>query len=162
MVLVNSINGRKNYYLSTPLMERYELAKDPYMEFRYGIELITYDSLGAESSRLLADYAIYYERRELWEARGNVTATSSDGNRLFTQQLFWNQKTDQVYSNVDSRIESADDVFTGQGFQSDSSFREWEFRNTVGRVMVDVDEMTAEPEQDEVTSESELSDSDHQ
>ena len=142
MRLVNSVNGRKTYYLYTPLMERYELAQDPYMEFRYGLEITNYDTLGMPASKLVTDYAIYYENRELWEARGNVVASSQDGKKLYTQQLFWDQKTDRVYSNVDSRVVDGEDEFIGDGFESDSKFTKWEFRNPVGRVMVNMDDVS--------------------
>ena len=140
LTLINSQNGKKMYYLYTPLMERYQLAQDPYMEFRYGLEIINYDTLGVEASKLVCDYAIFYENRELWEARGNVVASSNDGKKLFTQQLFWDQKTDKIYSNVDSRVVDGDDEFIGDGFESDSGFNQWEFRNPVGRVMVDMEQ----------------------
>lgn len=140
LTMVFSTNGEKEYRFWTPLMERYEFAKDPYMEFRYGINIITYDSLGGEASRLRADYAIFYEKRELWETRGNVVGVSADGRELHTQQLFWNQKIDKVYSNVDSRIVDGYDEFVGEGFESDSEFKEWIFKESEGRMWVESDD----------------------
>jgi LPS export ABC transporter protein LptC len=140
LTMVFSTNGEKEYRFWTPLMERYEFAKDPYMEFRYGINIITYDSLGGEASRLRADYAIFYEKRELWETRGNVVGVSADGRELHTQQLFWNQQIDKVYSNVDSRIVDGYDEFVGEGFESDSEFKEWIFKESEGRMWVESDD----------------------
>lgn len=140
LTMINSTNGQKEYRFWTPLMERYEFAKDPYMEFRYGINIITYDSLGGEASRLRADYAIFYEKRELWETRGNVVGKSADGRELYTQQLFWDQKIDKVYSNVDSKIIDGYDEFVGEGFESDSEFKEWVFKESEGRMWVESDD----------------------
>ncbi len=137
LTMVFTKNGVKEYRFWTPLMERYEFARDPYMEFRRGINIITFDSLGADNSKLRADYAIFYEKRELWETRGNVVGESADGRKLFTQQLFWDQKTDKVYSNVDCRIVDGDDEFVGEGFESDSEFNDWLFRESEGRMWVD-------------------------
>ena len=137
LTMIYTKNGQKDYRFTTPLMERYEFARDPYMEFRYGIEIITFDSLGNEASQLLADYAIYYEKRELWEARGNVRGRGSDGRKLYTQQIFWDEKTDKVYSNVDTKVVDGDDVFVGEGFESDSEFKDWVFRESEGRMWVD-------------------------
>ncbi len=137
LTMVYTKNGVKEYRFWTPLMERYEFARDPYMEFRYGINIITFDSLGADNSSLRADYAIFYEKRELWETRGNVVGESADGRKLFTQQLFWDQKTDKVYSNVDCKIVDGEDEFVGEGFESDSEFKEWLFRESEGRMWVD-------------------------
>ncbi len=137
LTMVYTKNGVKEYRFWTPLMERYEFARDPYMEFRRGINIVTFDSLGGDDSKLRADYAIFYEKRELWETRGNVVGESADGRKLFTQQLFWDQKTDKVYSNVDCRIVDGDDEFVGEGFESDSEFKDWVFRESEGRMWVD-------------------------
>lgn len=137
LTMVYTKNGVKEYRFWTPLMERYEFARDPYMEFRRGINIVTFDSLGGDESKLRADYAIFYEKRELWETRGNVVGESADGRKLFTQQLFWDQKTDKVYSNVDCRIVDGDDEFVGEGFESDSEFKDWVFRESEGRMWVD-------------------------
>lgn len=151
LTMVYSKNGKKEYRFWTPLMERYEFARDPYMEFRYGINIITFDSLGRDNSRLRADYAIFYEKRELWETRGNVVGTSADGRQLFTQQLFWDQRTDKVYSNVDCRIVDGSDTFVGEGFESDSEFNDWVFRESEGRMWVDATqgEATAKPKEEQ-------------
>lgn len=144
LTMIYTKNGKKDYRFYTPLMERYELARDPYMEFRYGINIITYDSLGSDASNLVADYAIFYERRELWECRGNVVGKGEDGRTLYTQQLFWDQKTDKVYSNVDCKIVDGTDTFVGEGFESDSEFNDWVFRESEGRMWVDASQATEE------------------
>ncbi len=151
LTMIYTKNGQKDYRFSTPLMERYELAREPYMEFRYGINIITFDSLGNEASNLIADYAIYYEHRELWEARGNVEGTGEDGRKLYTQQLFWDEKTDKVYSNVDCKVVDGLDVFVGEGFESDSEFKDWVFRESEGRMWVDVSESEEGEEGEEGT-----------
>lgn len=50
------------------------LAKEPYQEFRKGVDIVTYqkDSTGAVDATLTANYAIHYGNRKLWEAKGNV------------------------------------------------------------------------------------------
>lgn len=144
LTMIYTKNGKKDYRFYTPLMERYELAREPYMEFRYGINIITYDSLGSDASNLVADYAIFYERRELWECRGNVVGRGEDGRELYTQQLFWDQKTDKVYSNVDCKIVDGGDVFVGEGFESDSEFKDWVFRESEGRMWVDASQASDE------------------
>ena len=104
--IINSQNGRRSYHFVTPLLEGYTLAREPYREFRKGIKITTYqdDSLSSVDAVLTANYAIYYEKRELWEAKGNVVVEKSDGKTLYTQQLFWNARTGKIYSNVDSKI----------------------------------------------------------
>lgn len=140
--VVMSQNGRRSYLFHTPLLEGYSLAREPYREFRKGIEITTYkdDSLAQTDAVLTANYAIYYTDRELWEAKGNVVVEQSDGKTLYTQQLFWNARTRKVYSNVDSKIvqNGGRDVFIGEGFESDEEFKEWRFRRMKGRMEVEM------------------------
>lgn len=140
--VVMSQNGRRSYHFKTPLLEGYSLAREPYREFPKGVEITTYknDSLSSVDAVLTANYAIYYETRDLWEARGNVVVEKSDGKTLYTQQLFWNARTKKIYSNVDSKIvqNNGRDVFIGEGFESDEEFKDWRFRRMKGRMEVEV------------------------
>ena len=133
MSITMSENGRKSYHFETPLIEGYSMAHDPYREFRKGIKITIYDeNTGAESATLTAIYAIFYEDRKLWEAKGDVVATNSDGRQLFTSQLFWNQATHKVYSNVDSKIVDGDEVHHCEGFESDEAMKDWSYRKLKG------------------------------
>ena len=140
--VVMSQNGRRSYHFVTPLLEGYSLAREPYREFRKGVKITTYqnDSLTTVDAVLTANYAIYYENRELWEAKGNVVVEKSDGKTLYTQQLFWNARTKKIYSNVDSKIvqNNGRDVFIGEGFESDEEFTDWRFRRMKGRMEVEM------------------------
>ena len=140
--VVMSQNGRRSYHFVTPLLEGYSLAREPYREFRKGVKITTYqnDSLTTVDAVLTANYAIYYENRELWEAKGNVVVEKSDGKTLYTQQLFWNARTKKIYSNVDSKIvqNNGRDVFIGEGFESDEEFKDWRFRRMKGRMEVEM------------------------
>ena len=151
--VVMSQNGRRSYHFVTPLLEGYSLAREPYREFRKGVKITTYqnDSLTTVDAVLTANYAIYYENRELWEAKGNVVVEKSDGKTLYTQQLFWNAKTQRIYSNVDTKIvqNEGGNVFQGEGFESDEAFKEWRFRRFTGKMDVDVSQEDDEPSESE-------------
>lgn len=137
--ILSSENGQNKYSFETPLMEQYDNAPEPYWEFRKGIHIVTFDSLQMEDATLVADYAIYFKEKDLWEAKGNVVGTNAQGQILETQQLFWDRKGQKIYSNVDSRITQGNDVIIGTGFESDESLQDWEFRQTKGIVTVDTE-----------------------
>ena len=136
--IVESQNGRRSYHFVTPLVEGYSLAREPYREFRKGVKITTYkdDSLSTVDAVLTANYAIYYENRKLWE----LELSSIEGLTSKRRQLFWNQQTKKIYSNVDSKIVQNDgrDVFIGEGFESDEEFKDWRFRRMKGRMEVEV------------------------
>ena len=140
--VIMSENGRRSYFFKAPLLEGYTLVKEPYREFRKGIEITTYqdDSLTTVDAVLTANYAIYYENRELWEAKGNVVVEKSDGKTLYTQQLFWNEKTRRIWSNVDSKIvEESGNSYIVEGFESDDQLKDWKFRRIKGRMWVNIE-----------------------
>ncbi len=139
LTIIESENGRKSYRFTTPLLEGYTLGRDPYREFRKGIDITTYkdDSLTTVNATLRANYAIYYENRKLWEVKGNVVVTKSDGTRLYTQQLFWNSITKRIYSNVDTKVVTETDTFIGEGFESDEELNDLHFRRFKSKMRVD-------------------------
>ena len=132
-------NGRKSYCFTTPLLEGYTAGKEPYREFRKGVKIVTYykDSSDVVDVTLTANYAIYYENRKLWEAKGNVVVIKSDGKELYTEQLFWNNITKKIYSNVDSKIVEPEGEFFVTGFESDEEFRYWSSREMDGHMEVE-------------------------
>lgn len=139
LTIVVSENGRRSYRFTTPLLEGYTLGRDPYREFRKGIKITTYqdDSLTTVNATIESNYAIYYENRKLWEAKGNVRIVKHDGTKVFTQQLFWNSTTKRVYSNVDTKIVTENDTHFAEGFESDEELVELNFRHWKGKVKMD-------------------------
>ena len=132
-------NGKRSYSFSSPLMEGYSMASNPYQEFRRGIRMTTFtDSLSLVDATITANYAIYYERQKLWEAKGNVVIIKNnreegdtavkDLTEIYTQQLFWNATTKKIYSNVDTKVLQADGWHFGVGFDADDDLKNIHFR----------------------------------
>ena len=141
LTIVVTENGRKSYRFTTPLLEGYMLGRDPYREFRKGISITTFqdDSMQTVNATLEANYAIYYENRKLWEAKGNVRVNKFDGTKLYTQQLFWDSTTKHIYSNVDTKVVTENDTHFCEGFDSDEDFVELKFRRWKGKMLMEED-----------------------
>lgn len=137
--IISTENGQKQYQFFTPLLEGYTAGDEPYREFRRGIRMVTFqkDSTNLVDVTLTANYAIYYEKRKLWEAKGNVVVKKFDGKTLYTEQLFWNDITNKIYSNVDTKIVEPDGETYVSGFESDEEFRYWSAREMDGRMEVE-------------------------
>lgn len=144
--MIRSENGRRSLIFESPLVEGYTLGNNPYREFRRGIRVTTFndDSLSTVNVILDANYAIYYENRQLWEARGDVVVRKSDGKTLYTQQLFWNLVTKRVYSNVDSKVveNGGRDVAYGEGFETDETFKDVHWRKLRSMMTVNVSSLS--------------------
>ena len=145
LTIIQSKNGKVGYRFTTPLMERYELAREPFSEFRKGVRIETYnDSTGLTETTLTANYSIWLEKQDLWEAKGNVKAVNAKGEQLETEQLFWDRKAKRVYSNVDTKVTREDLVVYGEGFESDDEFKDYKMRKTRGSVVVDTEPRKAD------------------
>jgi hypothetical protein len=122
--------------MRAPLREEYGYANPAYEEYTRGMEAVGFDSLGRPSSSVVADYALHWTVRDVWELNGNVVVEGEDGQKLFTQQLRWDRKIKKIYSNVDCRVEQDGDVLYGVGFEAADDFSWWTFNGVTGTVSV--------------------------
>lgn len=127
-----SDSGITRYRIKTVHWEVYDKADPPYWEFPQGIYLEKFDmDLNVEAS-LQSDYAYYDEQAQIWELDGNVHAVNLEGEEFDTPQLFWNQKTERVYSDSVIRITRETSVITGIGFESNQSMSKYTIRKPQG------------------------------
>jgi LPS export ABC transporter protein LptC len=132
LTITQSKNGALKGQFSTPLMQEYAYAPEPYQEYPRGVDFVTYDSVGGQESHLRANYALFWIDLERWDLKGDVVYTTVGGDKLETQQLTWNQKSELIWSNVSTRLTRTGDVQTGAGFTSTQDLRKWSFRRVEG------------------------------
>jgi hypothetical protein len=146
MERLSTENGAKKQLMRAPLMEEHAFAKDAFMEFREGMEVIGFDSLGLNpSSRVVADHALHWTARDLWQLSGNVVVEGEEGQKLYTQQLFWDAKTHKIWSNIDSKLEEDGGVLHVVSFEAMDDFSRFEGRNGDGTMEVDVEPVESPP-----------------
>jgi LPS export ABC transporter protein LptC len=64
-------------------------------------------------------------------AKGNVVVVNPQGNRLETEELFWDRKSSKVASERFVRLVREDDVLTGVGFESDPNLERYRIEREV-------------------------------
>ena len=96
-----------------------------YWSFEKGVYLEKFDENHVVDADIKADTAYYYDNDRLWELRGNVAIKNLKGERFNTELLFWDEKTQKVYSDKFIRIEQLDKIVTGEGFESNQSMTEY-------------------------------------
>lgn len=106
----------------------YQFADEPYTEFPKGITVYTYDNELKQESSLTANYAIYYEKKLLWQAKNNVVAKNRKGEQLYTEELYWDQNKRIIYTNVNVKINSVSGIIYGKGMIADENFDNWEVK----------------------------------
>lgn len=135
--IVYTENGIVKVKITAPESLYFQFAEEPYNEFPQGIMVTNYTDSLTIDSKLTSNYAIYYEKKKLWNARYNVVAVNSRGQVLNTEQLFWDEASKRIYSNDMVKITSANDVVFGQGFESDERFDDWVIRKISAEIYVD-------------------------
>lgn len=127
-----SDSGITRYRLKAKEWLVFGKAADPHWYFPEGFYLEKFDTLFHAEAIVKADTAYYYDKRGLWELIGNVEVESLQGERFETSQLFWNQKDEKVYSDKYIRIEQADKIITGIGFESNQNMTQYKIFNSQG------------------------------
>ncbi|MGC9342739.1 MAG: LPS export ABC transporter periplasmic protein LptC [Bacteroidales bacterium] len=136
--IVYTDSSRLQMILEAPSIRRFSNVERPYMEFPEGIYVRFYDDSLKVESEIMANYAIYFNEERLWEARGDVVANNIEkGEKLNTEELFWDENKEVIFSNSFSRIETEDGTFYGQeGFESNQRFSKWRLKGSRGTVNV--------------------------
>lgn len=113
-------SGLVNLVLSTPIIETYSNANPPYSEFTKGIRVDFYDGKKEPIAYVTSNYAKYFENKKLWELSDSVVVMNESGSKLETEQLFWDQERDRIYSERMVKVTGEDKIHIGTGFESDS------------------------------------------
>lgn len=110
----------------------YEKATEPFWLFPEGFYVEQFDSLYNKDASVKADTAYHYYKKELWELIGNVKVTSLKGEDFETEHLFWDRKSEKIYSDKYIRIETDDKIITGIGFESNQTMTKYDVFNSQG------------------------------
>lgn len=128
--------------IESPEVHYYTFTEEPYYEFPLGFEIFLFDENENEHYQITGNYGKALIEQGLWEAQNNVIALNvQTGEKLNTEQLFWDQNNQKIYSHKFTKITNGNGVFYGeQGFESNESFTSWRLIGTKGTVNVKEEE----------------------
>ncbi len=110
---------------------------DAYVEFPEGILILFYDSVsGAVEAQVRARYARRWLSRRRSELRHEVLVVNPKGDSLLTEQLFWDENTQRLYSSRPVRVITASETILAEGFESDVALDSIVFHRIRGYVRV--------------------------
>lgn len=140
--VIYSDSARVKVQMFAPELNQYNNAEKPYSEFPQGMKVYFFNDSMETESEIHANYAIYYNDEKLWHATGNVIAENhKTGERLDTEELFWNEEEEEIYSDSYTRIVNENGTFYGQnGFRSNQSLTEYTLIGSKGVVNIQEDE----------------------
>ena len=122
-----SDSGITKYKIITADWKIFSKKEPPYWAFEKGVYLEKFDSLFNIDASIKADTAYYYERKKLWELRGNVHIQNLRGDQFDTSQLYWSEQERKIYSKKPIRIEQNDkSIINGKyGFESNQELTQY-------------------------------------
>lgn len=100
--------------------------------FEKGLFFEQFDEKFHVQSYIQCDTAYYYDQKKLWELRSRVSILTKDGLRFTSQQLFWDQASHELYSNVPSHLVTPDRTLEGTYFRSDERMTRYFVSNSRG------------------------------
>ncbi len=97
-----------------------------------GVSVDFYNVGGEHTSLLTSDEAWVNDRTKDLEAKGDVVVTSDDGSVLVTEQLFWDNRTRKIHTELYVRITTPSEMIQGHGFESDQSLKYYKIFKVTG------------------------------
>jgi LPS export ABC transporter protein LptC len=127
MFIVQTKNGCIQMRAEAPLMEKYERDTLSYELFPKGFFVYGYTEDEKLETEIVADMARhlkYKDGREIWEAYGNVVVKNLMKQEVMeTDTLYWDQKTEKIYTHCYVKMYSLDGFMQGYGMESDQRAR---------------------------------------
>ncbi|MGN1263846.1 MAG: LPS export ABC transporter periplasmic protein LptC, partial [Prevotella sp.] len=79
-----------------------------------------------------ADTAWYYDQLKLWELRGRVRVRNVNGMRFRSEELYWDGRKHELYSNKLSRLVTPERTIQGTYFRSNEDMTQYYVSNSKG------------------------------
>ncbi|MGL4292457.1 MAG: LPS export ABC transporter periplasmic protein LptC [Bacteroidales bacterium] len=127
-----SDSGVTKYRITTAQWDMFEKGQEPKWYFPKGIFVEKFDSLYQTEASIKGDTAYFYKNKKLWHLINNVEIFNQAGDRFETDELFWDQRKQQIYSDKFIHIERADVIIEGYGFESNESMTKYTIRTPSG------------------------------
>jgi len=139
-----SQEGKVKAKLRSPYMLRYqsENADSTYVEFPRTLHVDFYDDSTKVESTVDAMYARYREYENKVFLRDSVVVINiRKGDTLRTNELWWDQNTEEFFTDKNVRIYQKDKTIFGHGLRAKQDFSNYDIFNITGIVLTKGDEL---------------------
>ncbi len=137
-----SDSGVIQYKIVSPLWLVYDNVDTPYWNFPKGLYLRKYDPLFREIASVAADSAHYLKNQRLWRLDGHVELKKMPKDLFMTQQLFWDERKQEIFTDSFIHIETATHVLEGYGLISNDNLTAYRIKRPTGIFPVNGDGLT--------------------
>lgn len=127
-----SDSGIIQYKLVSPAWYVYNEVDTPYWNFPKGIYLRKYDRAFKVIASVAADSAHYFSQQKIWRLDGHVEIHNGTDELFLTNQLFWDERRNKLYSDSFIHIETAAHILEGRGFVSNDRLTQYRILRPTG------------------------------
>jgi LPS export ABC transporter protein LptC len=127
-------SGKVKMIMSAPVMEEWDNFGSPYTEFREGMKIMFHDGHKEPIATASAKYAKFVEKDNLWELDDSVVIVNESGDKLETEQLFWDRDKNIVFTERFVKITNEDQTVLGTGFESDPQLTRRRIKNVTATI----------------------------
>ena len=127
-----SDSGVIKYRILTEQMEVNNVRQPSRWEFMKGIFFEQFDEKFQVQAYVQADTAWYFDQQNLWKLRGRVYVRNVNGLIYLGEELYWDRRVHELYSNVYSRLITPERTIEGTCFRSDENMNHYTVTNSKG------------------------------
>lgn len=137
----DSAHSKRIAVLSSPLSEDFDNQRFKFKTFPEGLQVEFYDDENQKST-VVADYGIQYSQTNLIDLQGNVVIETHDGKKLETDQLFFDQKNNWIFTESTFKYTNPEDgtVMDGEGMDFNKDFTFFKAHKTFGLMTIKEEE----------------------
>ena len=126
-------SGLIKVVLISPKMLDFGTVSFPFTEFPKGVDVTLYDEKG-KKTRVTSKYAVSYKITGIIDLQGNVKIISENGQKLETEQLYFDQKNEWFYTEKKFKFTDLKGTSNGQGIDFSKDFKVINSQRIMGEI----------------------------
>lgn len=134
--ILYSDSAKLRVIVRAPRMLNHTQSADQRQEFPDGLLVTFLDEREDTSSTLIANWGVYRRRTSQFTVRDSVVWESVDQQRLQTEELNWEEKTEEIYTNKFVILEQPGYLITGYGLRANQDFSNARVLQVDGKIPV--------------------------
>ena len=129
-------SGKLKSVLNSQKMINFSNQEFPFYEFPNGVDLLLLGK-NNDTSNVVSNTAMVFAETDIIDLRGDVVLITSTKDTLLTDQLYYDQKKEWLFTDFPVRFRTKNYITNGNGFDSNQDFTNAQVIQVTGRVFVE-------------------------
>ena len=129
-------SGKLKSVLNSQKMINFSNQEFPFYEFPNGVDLLLLGK-NNDTSNVVSNTAVVFTETDIVDLRGDVVLITSTKDTLLTDQLYYDQKKEWLFTDFPVRFRTKNYITNGNGFDSNQDFTNAQVIQVTGRVFVE-------------------------